>query len=189
MYKSVLALTLLLFTSISLFAIDMNETSEIIEEATKATKAIQDDFETLINKPEKGSKKESIVKDENITQAIVAEEIITVIESNETLITTQETPNNELNITTEEDEEEGSITRGLIIFKTNLKVPCDMTGEEFAKNYTQEDWDDIYENKEFEKIVTEICPKIEGHYQEEWTPHLYQFSLKYASDSDEIPEC
>jgi hypothetical protein len=93
------------------------------------------------------------------------------------------------NISEKEEEIEGSFTKGLVIFKTRLKGPCKMIGEEFAKNYTQEDWEDIFDSKEFEKVVIEICPKMEGKYQERWTPHLFQFSLEYASDSDNIPEC
>jgi len=53
MYKSILALTFLLFTNISISALDINETSEIIKEATEATQAIKDDFSTLINEQEK----------------------------------------------------------------------------------------------------------------------------------------
>jgi len=149
MYKKVLILTSLLFINISILAMDMNETSVIIEEATNATKSIQDDFSKLIN-----------------------EKDIPVIK--------------EIN---EISEIEGSVKRGLILFKTKFKTPCNMTGEEFAKNYTQEDWDDIYEENEFKEEIIELCPKIEKQYKDEWTPHLYQFSVKYASDSDEIPEC
>jgi len=158
-----------------------------------------------------GTTKQNItpINEENITIEVkphieaeenssIVEPTVTDIEQNSTSVTksTQTTiidsnsSKEEENLTRDEHyETEGSATRGLIIFKTHLKKVCGMTGEEFAKNYTQEDWDDIYDAKEFKKVVIELCPKVEGHYKERWTPHLYQFSLKYASDSDEIPEC
>ena len=136
-----------------------------------------------------------ISPENNMSKEILPEPIIVTSELNVTqttqeelsTITTQDIENNESE--EEHEEVEGSITKGLVIFKTKLKGPCGMKGDEFAKNYTQEDWDDIYDSKEFKKVVIELCPKMEGIYQDKWTPHLYQFSLKYASDSDEIPEC
>jgi len=98
---------------------------------------------------------------------------------------------NESNITEEcqEEEVEGKMIRGLIIFKTRIKPFCDMTGQEFAKQYAQEDWDDIYHDKEFAQEVFKACPRVEKRYKTKWTPHLYEFSLEYASDSEAIPEC
>ncbi len=100
----------------------------------------------------------------------------------------------DINSTEEDDnstqtEVEGTSLRGLIIYKTRIKPFCDINGEEFAKKYMQEDWDDIYYEKEFKMEVLKACPKIEGRYKDKWTPHLYQFAVEYASDSDAIPEC
>ncbi len=247
-------------STISLYAIDMNSTEKIIEEASEATKSLQEDFSKLIDTKEPTQEEELnsttidnitaqepiiIVKEgkedteieENITieKNIVLEESnqtiqepkkIDIVETNETIQDTlKKTPqipidnnssisdNNtsiiERNTTTlsetnstaseenqtvvqdsiAEKEEEGSSKKGMMIFKTKLKKICKMTGDEFAKNYTQEDWDDIYDNDEFEKVVYEICPDIKGKYDKKWTNDLYQFSLQYASDSDEIPEC
>jgi hypothetical protein len=83
----------------------------------------------------------------------------------------------------------GTSDEGLIIFKTRIKPYCEISGEKFAKQYMQEDWDDIYHDKEFKMEVLKACPNIEERYRDKWTPHLYQFTLEYASDSDAIPEC
>jgi hypothetical protein len=83
----------------------------------------------------------------------------------------------------------GTSARGLIIFKTRIKPYCNISGETFAKQYMQEDWDDIYHEKELKMEVIKACPKVKKRYKDKWTPHLYQFSLEYASDSDAIPEC
>jgi hypothetical protein len=89
----------------------------------------------------------------------------------------------------QEAEVQGKMIRGLIIFKTRIKPFCDMTGEEFAKQYAQEDWDDIFHEKQFKKELFRACPRIEERYKDKWTPHLYEFTLEYASDSEAIPEC
>lgn len=119
---------------------------------------------------------------------------------------TQTTTNIEINLSTESNSSEarvqeqidsnetqetvqGKMIQGLIIFKTRVKPFCDMTGEEFAKQYAQEDWDDIYYDKQFKEEVLRACPGIEKRYKDSWTPHLYEFALEYASDSEAIPEC
>ena len=245
---------IIFYSTISLYAIDINNTTEIIEEATKATEGLQKKISQLIDTKEEtntttiehnvttkkviiveSSIEEEVEIEENITieNSIVIEEQnetmqepkkITIVETNETLqkklnktpqrpidnnssivdsnisiIENNTTTILETNTTLEEnqtvtedntiEEDEGSSKKGMIIFKTKLKEVCKMTAEEFAKNYTQEDWDEIYDNDEFEKIVYEICPDIKGKYDKKWTNDLYQFSLQYASDSDEIPEC
>jgi hypothetical protein len=86
-------------------------------------------------------------------------------------------------------EIEGKSIRGLIIYRTEIKPYCSMTGDAFAKQYMQEDWDDIYLDKEFKMEILKACPKIKNIYKDKWTPHLYQFTIEYASDSDAIPEC
>ena len=248
--------SILLSTTLTISAIDLNDTQTIIEEASQATKELQADFETIINEPEvieeerKEVEKETLVTPKEVitVQEIEKDKMATTLvennqttinstvesnitvqkptlvinnESNETKPITETLDDNksliernttiESNITTEkptpiinnesnetkpitetlddDDEIEGSAEQGLIIFKTHIKEYCGMKGDEFAKHYTQEDWDDIYDDKEFKKVLIEICPKMKNRYQDEWTPHLYQFSLKYASDSDEIPDC
>ncbi len=203
--------SILLATTITISAIDLNDTQTIIEEASQATKTLQADFETIINEPEvleeerkEVEKPNPIINNESNETSPITEtldENKSLLESNITIesnITAEKpTPviNNESNETTpitetlDDDEIEGSAEQGLIIFKTHIKEYCEMRGDEFAKHYTQEDWDDIYDDKEFKKVLIEICPKMKDRYQDKWTPHLYQFSLKYASDSDEIPDC
>ncbi len=191
-------LSAILFCStLSLSAVDMNNTVEIIEKASEATEELKEDFLQLIDT------KEPIINQENtsmpIDTTITPQEVIIVEENNSSKQESNTSTPIETNTTVEQnqtvieessiEEEEGSFKQGMIIFKSNFKEVCKMTGDEFAKNYTQEDWDGIYDDNEFEKVVYEICPDMKGKYDKKWTNHLYQFSLKYASDSDEIPEC
>lgn len=262
----------------TLFAIDLNKTTTIIHEATKATEELQKAFEIELNQSNETlsaldmnnstptlSKSISIIQEsnettnsesnftqeystpssitplsseENITievnsSTLILSESINIVQeanatksaelnltmeqnqSNETISIvelnhTNTTTNIEMNVSSEtnstkiiscdandsngtkecqEEEVEGKMIRGLIIFKTRIKPFCDMTGEEFAKQYAQEDWDDIYHDKEFKKEVFRACPRVEKRYKDKWTPHLYEFTLEYASDSEAIPEC
>ncbi|HHD75832.1 MAG TPA: hypothetical protein ENK82_05755 [Campylobacterales bacterium] len=129
-----------------------------------------------------------LVKELNSTQTSLCEEIKMSQENNESNLSHQNL-SNECSNKEVEEEEEGTVMRGLIIYKTRIKPFCEITGEEFAKKYIQEDWDEIYHDKEFKEEVIKACPKIKKRYKDKWTPHLYQFALEYASDSDAIPEC
>lgn len=154
MKVKVLLLILPLVTHGLLYAMDKNETVEIINEATIAVAPLQDKFATLLN-------------DTNSTD--------NTNESNQTTII--------------KDDKLGTSNIGLIIFKTQIKPYCKMGGEKFAKQYMQEDWEEIYDDKEFKMELIKACPNMKERYQEKWTDDLYQFALEYASDSDAIPEC
>jgi len=210
MYKKVLTLTCLLLANISLSAMDFNETTSIINEAEKATQTLQNEFDILVN--EEPTKQKIVEVNSTIPSLVDVMPIMEVhtIDINSTItvneLNTSCTENNlsiqthDLNTSIDSNETvpdngcsdteiQGKSIRGLIIFKTRIKSVCEMNGEAFAKQYTQEDWDDIYHDKEFKMEIFKACPKIEKRYKDKWTPHLYQFVLEYASDSDAIPEC
>jgi len=151
MKVKVLLLIVPLLTHGILYAMDKNETVEIINEASIAVAPLQNKFNTLLN-------------DTNATN-----------ETNQTSIL--------------KDDKLGTSNIGLIIFKTQIKPYCEMSGEKFAKQYMQEDWEEIYEEKELKKELIKACPQMKDKYQDKWTNDLYQFTLEYASDSDAIPEC
>ncbi len=257
MKKKHLVCAIIFCSTLSLYAIDINNTKETIEEAMKATEGLQKKISKIIEENNRTKIEQNIsteklivikenIEDTKIEENITIEKSVVIEEQNKTMqnpkkitaltdtnktlpnrlkenlskpiiennsidnnTSTKDTNNTlliENNSTVEKnstiennhtiavqnntiEEEKGSFRKGRTIFKTKLKDVCKMTGDEFAKNYTQEDWDDIYDNNEFEKVVYEICPAMKGKYNKEWTKDLYQFSLKYASDSDEIPEC
>ncbi|CAA6814611.1 MAG: Unknown protein [uncultured Sulfurovum sp.] len=234
MKKNLLALTSLLFLTLPLSAMDLNETKTIIEEASKATQVLQNEFDILVNEKSPVSTQEEIVEvntstpieieaveleavgniviQENLLEtnsSLISEEIQieanNTIETNNTILIdsscsennvsldlNQTVNNEELNTTVPDNGcvgEEGNSKAGLLIYKTRIKPYCEINGETFAKQYVQEDWDDIFHDKEFGMEVIKACPKLEKRYKDKWTPDLYQFVLEYASDSDAIPEC
>jgi len=208
MYKKVLTFIFSLLLSTSIFAMDLNKTIVIINEATQATQILQDDFNTLINEestpnkvevPEINSTLPQIVEPDN--SVINVNKIIDINntknpycqESNESIILNGLSINLEQNNTISNngctDSNLGTSAEGLLIFKTRIKPYCEINGDKFAKQYIQEDWDDIYHDKEFKMEIIKACPEMEKRYRDKWTPHLYQFTIEYASDSDAIPEC
>ena len=208
MYKRVLTFIFSLLLSTSIFAMDLNKTIVIINEATQATKILQDDFNTLINEESTPNKVEVPEINSTLPQVVEANNSVINVnkiidinntknpyckESNESIILNGLSINLEQNNTISDnaciDSNLGTSAEGLIIFKTKIKPYCKINGDKFAKQYIQEDWDDIYHDKEFKMEIIKACPKMETRYRDEWTPHLYQFTLEYASDSDAIPEC
>lgn len=276
MFKKILTLTYFLFLNTSLSAMDLNETMVIINEATQATKTLQDEFyvltnevippiqekvlevnstnietvhildipevnattimvhevteavhdefDVLINNPVPPIQEKTIevnlsntkiinivnstevntssefnksveinntfpIQELNSTQRISCKENLIPIDNNKTSNLNYDDNNSIADNGCTDTGIEGSSIRGLIIFKTRIKPTCKMNGEEFAKQYMQEDWDDIYHEKELKMEVLKACPQIEKRYKDKWGPHLYQFVLEYASDSDAIPEC
>lgn len=271
MYKRLLVLISLVVINTALWAMDLNQTTTIINEAKEATSELQDEFNTILNEipsqdavrvEKQNPELNTSIKPMQINEIIeinttLLKESTKVIEINETneidnkeqnttimltkpilLIHQMETnKTNELNesvlidsipkimpltetngsnllsdinksmceeqnISMDSNESnfgtiaengctdiQGDSIKGLVIFKTRIKPYCNMNGETFAKQYMQEDWDDIFYDKEFKMEIIKACPKMETRYKDKWTPHLYQFSFDYASDSDAIPEC
>ncbi|HIP51927.1 MAG TPA: hypothetical protein EYG94_07565 [Campylobacterales bacterium] len=201
MYKRVLALTFLLLLNTSISAMDLNETTIIINEAAEATEVLQNEFHSLVSETpiqkeievtEKIFEFKNIDKNSSISE-LNSSKKSSCNENNQSLIINGLTINLDQNNTITDngctDSNLGTSAEGLTIFKTRIKPYCKINGDKFAKQYMQEDWDDIYHDKEFKMEIIKACPKMEKRYRDEWTPHLYQFSIKYASDSDAIPEC
>ncbi len=85
--------------------------------------------------------------------------------------------------------EAGSINKGQKIYGKKIKGQCgDKTGGEFAATFKQKEWEDAFKAGAFEAKVKEVCPGLET-YKEKWTPHLFEFSYEYASDTGNEPAC
>jgi len=206
---------LLLFTgffSISINALDMPHTNEILNNAIEATQTIQQEInEVLLVSPQAPIETFIPIDDignedlngSNIIYAPSIEtetEIITVIQDeNRTLI---ETPSPiistpilivESNISIPETqpiiEEKGNAAAGKNIFKYVLKTDCGINGHKFANKYSQEEWEEIAELNKFKKTLFETCPNVKNYYQDKWTVDLYKFFHEMSNDEDGIPEC
>jgi hypothetical protein len=90
-------------------------------------------------------------------------------------------------INTQIDINIGDWTKGKEIFEKYLKYYCGLSNDKFTIIHTQDEWEDIVQAGKFREEILKICPKLKEIYKDEWSPHLYQFAYKYASDSGDIP--
>lgn len=74
------------------------------------------------------------------------------------------------------------------IYAKKLKRICGFNGDVFAKKYTQNEWQKIYEENRLNKVLQKHCPGIDI-IKSIQLPHLYKFFYKYAKDSGNEPNC
>lgn len=83
----------------------------------------------------------------------------------------------------------GNINKGQSIYTKKIKGQCaDKTGAAFAAAHTQAEWAAALEAGTYEATVKTLCPDL-TKYKEKWTPHLFEFSNEYASDTGNEPAC
>jgi len=164
MSKIIQLLILLSLYSRLIYAIDLNSTNEIINNATEATKKLETELNLVVNDREANSTN--------------VETNVTIVENNITSIPEKQ----ELSV------EKGDSRKGKNIFKYVLKEDCNMSAFKFAEKHSQEEWIEILENNKVKETIFQTCPNVENYYQDKWTDDLYQFFYE-ASNEDEIPEC
>lgn len=78
---------------------------------------------------------------------------------------------------------------GQKVFKKKFRKKCKFSGVKFARNHTQGEWEDIWNNGEFQQEAKKICPSLDvKEIQDDWWEDVYDFSYQYASDGH-IPKC
>ena len=81
------------------------------------------------------------------------------------------------------------VKQGQKIFKKKFRKKCKFSGVKFARNHTQGEWEELWDNGEFQDEAKKICPRLNlEDIKEEWWEHIYDFSYEYASDGV-IPKC
>jgi hypothetical protein len=79
--------------------------------------------------------------------------------------------------------------KGQKIFKKNFRKYCRFSGVKFARNHTQDEWEEIWEEGKFQVESLKICPKLKvKKIKPKWWKDVYEFSFKYASDGM-VPKC
>jgi hypothetical protein len=78
---------------------------------------------------------------------------------------------------------------GQKIFKKKFRKKCGFSGVRFARNHTQAEWEEIWDEGKFKDEAKKICPRLNvNKIKEKWWKHVYDFSHKYASDGV-VPKC
>ncbi|RRS30061.1 MAG: hypothetical protein P794_08910 [Epsilonproteobacteria bacterium (ex Lamellibrachia satsuma)] len=79
--------------------------------------------------------------------------------------------------------------RGQKLFKKKFRKKCGFSGVRFARNHTQDEWEEIYDEGKFQDEAKKICPRLKlKKIKPAWWKHVYDFSEKYASDGI-VPKC
>jgi len=85
--------------------------------------------------------------------------------------------------------ESPSVKKGQKIFKKKFRKKCRFSGVRFARHHTQNEWENIYDDGEFEKEAKRICPRLDlKKIKSSWWKNVYEFSYMYASDG-KVPKC
>jgi hypothetical protein len=80
-------------------------------------------------------------------------------------------------------------TKGQKLFKKKFRKKCGFSGVRFARNHTQDEWEEIYDEGKFQAEAKKICPRLKlNKIKPSWWKHVYDFSVKYASDGV-VPKC
>jgi len=81
------------------------------------------------------------------------------------------------------------VDRGQKIFKKKFRKYCRFSGVKFARNHTQDEWEEIYDEDKFQEETKKICPRLKlNKIKDSWWEDVYEFSYKYASDGV-VPKC
>ena len=78
--------------------------------------------------------------------------------------------------------------KGQKIFSKKLKGVCGMTGGDFAKKHTQDEWTAIIEDGKLADTIIEVCGE-EATVKEKKLGDLGDFMVEFASDSGNVPSC
>ena len=80
-------------------------------------------------------------------------------------------------------------SKGQKIFKKKFRKYCRFSGVKFARNHTQDGWEEIYDDGKFKDEAKRLCPKLKiNKIKKSWWEDVYEFSYKYASDGV-VPKC
>lgn len=94
-----------------------------------------------------------------------------------------------LSMTTVSTTASAGAKKGQKIFKKKFRKYCRFSGVKFARNHTQDEWEEIYDDDRFPEEAKKICPKLKiNKIKDSWWDDVYEFSFKYASDGV-IPKC
>ncbi|SFV54794.1 hypothetical protein MNB_SV-3-35 [hydrothermal vent metagenome] len=78
--------------------------------------------------------------------------------------------------------------KGQKIYSKKLKKACGMTGAEFAKKHTQDEWTAIIDGDKLAAEITTICGE-NAKVKAKKLKHVGDFAKEFASDSGNVPSC
>jgi hypothetical protein len=82
----------------------------------------------------------------------------------------------------------GDAAKGLKLFSKKLKGVCEMSGADFAKKHTTDEWTAIIEGGKMAAEITAICGD-DAKIKDKLVPFIGDFAVEYSSDSGNVPSC
>ena len=82
----------------------------------------------------------------------------------------------------------GDAAKGLKLYSKKLKDSCEMSGADFAKKHTTDEWTEIIEGGTMAAEITAICGD-DAKIKEKLIPFIGDFAVEYSSDSGNVPSC
>ena len=85
---------------------------------------------------------------------------------------------------------QSSLKKGQRIFKKKLRKYCRFSGVRFAKKHTQDEWEEIWDEKRFRREAKKICPRLNlRKIKRSWWKHIYRFTYEYGTGGSHVPKC
>jgi len=83
-----------------------------------------------------------------------------------------------------------SVSKGQKIYKKKLRKYCGYSGVRFARQHSQDEWESIYEDGEFQAETKKLCPKLPlNTIKKSWWEPLYEFTYEYGEGGSHVPKC
>ncbi|MBU1667998.1 cytochrome C [bacterium] len=82
----------------------------------------------------------------------------------------------------------GDAAKGLKLYSKKLKEACEMSGADFAKKHTTDEWTAIIEEGKMADEIKAICGD-DAEIKEKLVPFIGDFAVEYSSDSGNVPSC
>ena len=77
------------------------------------------------------------------------------------------------------------VEKGQKIYLKTLYLSCGMSGAGFARQHSQNEWEQFYEAGKFEAEVTRLCPRAK--IDQKNVSDIYDFVYYYAKGSGKVP--
>ena len=82
------------------------------------------------------------------------------------------------------------LIKGQKIFKKKFRKYCGFSGVRFARQHTQDEWEEIYDRGKFQLESKKICPRLKlKKIKKSWWKPVYEFTHEYGVGSSHIPHC
>jgi hypothetical protein len=85
---------------------------------------------------------------------------------------------------------DASVKKGQKIYKKKMRKYCGFSGVRFAREHTQDEWEEIYDEGDFKEETKNICPKLPlKKIKKSWWDHVYEFTYEYGEGGSHVPKC